>query len=152
VVGGLSGHEPELLKNLERLYQAYVDASDGTRAARAAFWLGFRLAIFGETAAASGSFIDLPIFDDNGEPKHEGGVVSSSPGLYFVGLHFLYAMSSAMIHGVGRDAARIVATLMREREMANAGRNRAPGEGGESNVVRVNAQPPPANAGELRVS
>jgi putative flavoprotein involved in K+ transport len=26
------------------------------------------------------------------------------PGLYFVGLHFLYAMSSSMIHGVGRDA------------------------------------------------
>jgi hypothetical protein len=25
-----------------------------------------------------------------------------------VGLHFLYAMSSTMIHGVGRDARRIV--------------------------------------------
>ena len=36
----------------------------------------------------------------------------TEPGLYFVGQHFLYAMSSAMIHGVGRDAARIlVATL-----------------------------------------
>jgi len=29
------------------------------------------------------------------------------PGLYFVGLHFLYALSSSMIHGVGRDAERI---------------------------------------------
>ncbi len=28
-------------------------------------------------------------------------------GLYFVGLHFLYAMSSTMIHGVERDAQRI---------------------------------------------
>ncbi|MEW5917713.1 MAG: portal protein, partial [Gemmatimonadota bacterium] len=35
------------------------------------------------------------------------GVVTSEPGLYFVGLHFLYAMSSTMIHGVGRDAAYI---------------------------------------------
>jgi hypothetical protein len=35
------------------------------------------------------------------------------PGLYFVGLHFLTAMSSAMVHGVGRDAARI-AGLVRD--------------------------------------
>jgi hypothetical protein len=33
--------------------------------------------------------------------------VKEQPGLYFVGLHFLYSMSSTMIHGVGRDAARI---------------------------------------------
>ena len=52
-------------------------------------------------------FIELPIFDDRGEPRHEGGVVHEVPGLYFVGQHFLYAFSSVMIHGVGRDAARI---------------------------------------------
>ena len=39
------------------------------------------------------------------------GVVTGAPGLYFVGLHFLSAMSSSMIHGVGRDAKRIVDTL-----------------------------------------
>ena len=33
--------------------------------------------------------------------------MAREPGLYFVGLHFLYSMSSEMIHGVGRDAARI---------------------------------------------
>jgi putative flavoprotein involved in K+ transport len=38
---------------------------------------------------------------------HDAGVVTRAPGLYFVGRHFQYAMSSAMIHGVGRDAARI---------------------------------------------
>jgi putative flavoprotein involved in K+ transport len=53
------------------------------------------------------SWIDLPVFDGDGEPRHHGGVVPGEPGLYFVGLHFLYAMSSGMIHGVGRDAARI---------------------------------------------
>jgi putative flavoprotein involved in K+ transport len=53
------------------------------------------------------SWIDLPVFDERGEPRHAAGVVEDEPGLYFVGLHFLYAMSSAMIHGVGRDAARI---------------------------------------------
>jgi putative flavoprotein involved in K+ transport len=71
------------------------------------------------------AFVDLPIFDESGEPKHVGGVVSSSPGLYFVGLHFLFAMSSAMIHGVGRDADRIVKTVMQERRVASAAVGRA---------------------------
>jgi putative flavoprotein involved in K+ transport len=53
------------------------------------------------------SWIDLPIFDGEGWPRHEAGVVTDAPGLYFVGLPFLYSMSSAMVHGVGRDAARI---------------------------------------------
>ncbi len=53
------------------------------------------------------SWIDLPIFDEKGSPRHDSGVVTEIPGLYFVGLHFLYALSSSMIHGVGRDANRI---------------------------------------------
>ncbi|MBZ0294080.1 MAG: NAD(P)/FAD-dependent oxidoreductase [Anaerolineae bacterium] len=50
------------------------------------------------------SWIDLPIFDKDGEPIHERGVVASEPGLYFIGLTFIYAASSSEIHGVGRDA------------------------------------------------
>jgi putative flavoprotein involved in K+ transport len=57
------------------------------------------------------SWIDLPIFDQLGEPLHEAGVVQSAPGLYFVGRMFLYAASSVMVHGVGRDAARIVRAI-----------------------------------------
>jgi putative flavoprotein involved in K+ transport len=38
---------------------------------------------------------------------HERGVVASEPGLYFVGLAFLYAVSSSQIQGIGRDAAYI---------------------------------------------
>jgi putative flavoprotein involved in K+ transport len=52
------------------------------------------------------SWIDLPIFGKEG-PAHNRGVVESEPGLYFVGLEFLYAMSSVMVHGVGRDAEHI---------------------------------------------
>jgi len=54
-------------------------------------------------------------FDDNGAPEHEGGVVANQPGLYFVGLNFLFSMSSSMIHGVGRDAARITSHLAARR-------------------------------------
>jgi putative flavoprotein involved in K+ transport len=61
------------------------------------------------------SWIDLPIFGNDGGILHEGGVVPSEPGLYFVGLAFLYAMSSSMIHGVGRDAARLVDTLAKRQ-------------------------------------
>jgi putative flavoprotein involved in K+ transport len=64
------------------------------------------------------SWIDLPIFDENGAPKHEGGVVAEQPGLYFVGLNFLYSMSSGMIHGVGRDAARITTHVAALRGVA----------------------------------
>lgn len=57
------------------------------------------------------SWIDLPIFGDDDEPNHESGVVRDEPGLYFVGLHFLHAFSSTMIHGVGRDAERIAGVI-----------------------------------------
>lgn len=56
------------------------------------------------------SWIDLPVFQ-NDEPEHQRGIVSKVPGLYFVGLHFLYAFSSTMIHGVERDAEFIVRSI-----------------------------------------
>ncbi len=67
------------------------------------------------------SWIELPIHGEH-EPTHEAGIVPDHPGLYFVGLHFLRALSSEMVHGVGRDADRIAGHLderMREREAAH---------------------------------
>jgi putative flavoprotein involved in K+ transport len=57
------------------------------------------------------SWIDLPVFDRDGAPRQERGMAIGEPGLYFVGLHFLYAFSSTMIHGVGRDADRVASTI-----------------------------------------
>ena len=51
-------------------------------------------------------WIDLPVLGDH-EPNHHRGVVPQEPGLYFVGLSFLYAMSSGFLRGVSRDAAYI---------------------------------------------
>ncbi len=56
------------------------------------------------------SWIDLPVLED-GEPNHQSGVVTNEPGLYFVGLHFLHALSSTMVHGVSRDAERIAQAI-----------------------------------------
>ncbi len=49
-------------------------------------------------------WIDLPIFDEHGHPIHRRGVVDSAPGVYFLGQEFLYAMASATLPGVARDA------------------------------------------------
>ena len=57
------------------------------------------------------SWIDLPIFKDR-EPMQERGVVKNEPGLYFVGMHFLYSLSSAMIHGAERDAEHVAKTIV----------------------------------------
>lgn len=63
------------------------------------------------------SWIHLPVLEDDGLPQHERGVAVEEPGLYFVGLHFLYAMSSDTVNGVGRDAewiARAIAARVRD--------------------------------------
>jgi putative flavoprotein involved in K+ transport len=73
------------------------------------------------------SWIDLPVFDADGDAKHESGVVTSEPGLYFVGLKFLYAASSSAIHGVGRDAARIADRISATRRNADEARVPDPG-------------------------
>jgi putative flavoprotein involved in K+ transport len=74
------------------------------------------------------SWIDLPIHGDH-EPHHEAGIVPDHPGLYFVGLHFLSAMSSEMIHGVGDDAARIVRHLAERVARGAADPGRTPTAG-----------------------
>jgi putative flavoprotein involved in K+ transport len=56
------------------------------------------------------SWIDLPVFKDE-EPLQERGVVTNEPGLYFVGLRFLFAFSSGMIQGVGRDAKYVIGVI-----------------------------------------
>ena len=91
---------------------------------------------------AGSSWIDLPGFDVSGEPVHRRGVVPGEPGLYFVGLHFLYAFSSSMIHGVGRDAAHVVDTiaLRFKKETALAGaRVRVSGDGAQAVNISVYA-------------
>lgn len=75
-------------------------AEDGTEIAPATvIWCtGFHLGF---------DWIDLPVLDAQGEPRHRFGRASDIDGLYFAGLPFQYAVSSAMVAGVGRDAHRV---------------------------------------------
>jgi putative flavoprotein involved in K+ transport len=59
------------------------------------------------------SWIDGVEFDRHGHPPHHRGIVEDEPGLYFVGLEFLYAFSSEMVQGVGRDARYVVDRIAR---------------------------------------
>jgi putative flavoprotein involved in K+ transport len=63
------------------------------------------------------SWIDLPVFNEHGAPVHTRGIATAEPRLSFVGLHFLYAMASSMIHGVGRDAAYVADRIADRRSM-----------------------------------
>lgn len=56
-------------------------------------------------------WIDLSLPTHYGIPINDRGVVTTCPGLYFVGLPFIYSLSSALVGGVGRDAEHIVAHL-----------------------------------------
>jgi putative flavoprotein involved in K+ transport len=69
-------------------------------------------------------WIDLPIFAEDGAPVHDRGIVRSAPGLYFVGLFFLYAAASSLVGGVGRDA-EYIARHIASREVNSRPRVRA---------------------------
>jgi putative flavoprotein involved in K+ transport len=60
------------------------------------------------------SWIDLPVFDEDGRPRHSRGVVEQEPGLYFVGLLFQYAVTSDVLPGVGRDARFVAKHVARQ--------------------------------------
>lgn len=61
-------------------------------------------------------WIDLPILDAHGDPRHRYGQSSDVEGLYFVGLHFQYAVSSTMVAGAGRDARRVAGWIAKSRK------------------------------------
>ena len=56
-------------------------------------------------------------------PSRRAAWSSPRPGLYFVGLPFLYAFASMLVGGVGRDAERVAEHIAaRERVAAPEGR------------------------------
>lgn len=57
------------------------------------------------------AWIQLPIFDGDGVPRHERGAVPAAPGLHFLGLRFQRHATSALIGGVGRDATLLAARI-----------------------------------------
>lgn len=67
------------------------------------------------------SWIDAPVFDDHGWPRHQRGVATDATGLYFLGLRFQYRLTSSLVGGVGDDAAFLAEQVVRRAEAAMAG-------------------------------
>jgi putative flavoprotein involved in K+ transport len=60
------------------------------------------------------SWIELPVLNARGEPKHDQGV-APLPGVYFLGLPWLSKMNSSFLSGVADDAARLADCIQRSR-------------------------------------
>jgi putative flavoprotein involved in K+ transport len=70
-------------------------------------------------------WVNLPVFDENGYPEYHRGV-TEVPGLYFVGLAWLYTWGSGRFGGVGRDAKYLadqIEHLRRQGAAAGAQQN-----------------------------
>src|SRR5712692_1776185 len=59
-------------------------------------------------------WVQLPVFDQAGYPIQQRGV-TAFPGLYFLGLHWLYKRKSALLYGVGEDAAFVASAIVGRR-------------------------------------
>ena len=54
------------------------------------------------------SWLHVPVLDHKGRLRHDGGVVSDSPGMYRIGMNFLRRRKSSFIHGAEDDARDLV--------------------------------------------
>ena len=77
-----------------------------------------KLGGFGSAIVAAGyrpayrDWIHRPdAFDDLGFPRHRDGASTTLPGLHFVGVHFLRKRKSALLLGVGEDAALVAGQI-----------------------------------------
>ena len=59
------------------------------------------------------SWLDLPVFGDDGKPRHDRGIATDEPGLMFLGLEFQFALASATIQGLDRDARYLLRHIRR---------------------------------------
>jgi putative flavoprotein involved in K+ transport len=70
-------------------------------------------------------WIDLPIFDDNGNPHQVRGVVAEQPGLYFCGLFFQHSLWSETFPGMRLDARYVVDHLVKRPNRPNTAAERS---------------------------
>ena len=71
---------------------------------------GIKTVIWATGFARAYPWLRLPVLTGYGEISHQGGV-TTEPGLYVLGLHFLRRRKSAFIDGVGDDARALATHL-----------------------------------------
>ena len=66
------------------------------------------------------SWLRAPVLDGDGEPVHRRGV-TPAPGLYLLGLRWMYRRNSSFIDGVGADARYLAERLVPARSAVPVG-------------------------------
>jgi putative flavoprotein involved in K+ transport len=103
----LIGSSPrELRRHGVELRTRTVDASDRTVRFEDGTELAVDAVVWATGYRPDFRWIDLPVFDDDGRPRHRRGVTDVA-GLYFLGLTWLYTRGSALLGWVQDDAAYI---------------------------------------------
>jgi putative flavoprotein involved in K+ transport len=72
-------------------------------------------------------WIDLPVLGLDGYPRHRRGIASDAPGLAFLGMRYQSRMSSALLGGVGEDAAHVTSLIASQLPRRPAVRTDSPG-------------------------
>ncbi|MGF1569876.1 MAG: MSMEG_0569 family flavin-dependent oxidoreductase [Nodosilinea sp.] len=62
------------------------------------------------------SWVELPVFDGKGYPSHRRGV-THIPGLYFLGLPWLYTWGSGRFSGIARDAQYLTEQIVSKQRV-----------------------------------
>ena len=75
------------------------------------------------------SWIALPHFPRDEQPAHQRGAVLDHPGLYVIGLPFLFRMASSLVGGVGSDARHIAHLIARDQQKADRSSHERRNEG-----------------------
>jgi putative flavoprotein involved in K+ transport len=68
--------------------------------------VGIRTVLWATGFTRAYPWLHVPVLDGRGDIRHRGGI-TSRPGLYVLGLHFLRRRKSNFIDGVGLDAAEL---------------------------------------------
>jgi len=71
---------------------------------------GIRSVVWATGYRSDFGWIRLPVLDESGHPVQRRGV-TSVPGLYFVGLEWMYTQKSGLLLGVGEDAAYVASAI-----------------------------------------
>ena len=73
---------------------------------------GYDTVLWATGFRADYSWLQVPVLDRKGEIRHDGGVVTTAPGLYRIGTNFLRRRKSSFIFGLEDDAVDLVDHLV----------------------------------------
>jgi putative flavoprotein involved in K+ transport len=111
---------------VERLTQRTVGARDGRPMLEDGRVLDVANVVWATGFRPDFDWIRLDVLGDDGWPHQVRGVVQGVPGLYVVGLPFMYSAASALLGGVGRDAAHLARRIASHHSSVSSGDEHGP--------------------------